>query len=119
MANIGQILIKIGKLPQFEEWRMSSSDELLKKAEFIELMRSPGTPSYSASKTINEKWESLTYYPGLVIQTVPPHPDKDNPLIAYVLNKSVARRLIEDTIPKRIRNNYASREYYLKTGEVR
>lgn len=119
MANIGQILIKIGKLPQFEGWRMNGEDELLKKAEFIELMRSPGTPSYSASKTINEKWESLKYYPGLVTQTVPPNPTKDHPLIAYVLSKSVARRLIEDTIPKRIRNNYASKEYYLKTGEVR
>lgn len=118
MVNIGQILIKVGKLPQFDGWQMKEDCELLRKEEFIELMRAPGIPCFSASKTIKEKWDSLRYYPGLVQQTIPPKPDAANPLRAYVIDKMIARRLIEDTMPKRIRNNYIRREHYLKTGEV-
>ena len=126
MVNIGQVLIKIGKLEQFDGWQMKEERELLRRSEFIELMMSPGTPCYSSMKTINEKWRSLASYYGLVEQTFYAFktvdgkevPDKDLPPRGYVLNKAAANRLIQDTIPKRIRSNYALTSHYLKTGEV-
>lgn len=128
MANIGQLLIKLGKFPRVDGWMFDGENVPIKREEFEEIMRAPGTPCYAASKTILDKWRALRYSPGLVVSTAYPlikgedgelTPDESKPANLYVLNKDAARRIIEDTIPKRIRNNYAAKNYYLKTGEVR
>lgn len=128
MANIGQLLIKLGKLPRVNGWMFDGENVPIKRVEFEEIIRAPGTPCYTASKTILEKWRSFSYYPGLVVTTVYPclegedgefTPIESKPANLYILNKAAARRLIEDTIPKTVRNNLAAKNYYLKTGEVR
>ena len=135
MVNIGQILIKIGTLEDFKNWQFEGDLLSINRETFIKLMMSPGIPCYSARKTVNEKWASLrdyfgladgVLYPNLLGKDGKPVRDSEGNIVfdynalplAYVLNKKTAKRLIEDTIPKRIRNNYVAREHYLKTGEV-
>lgn len=135
MVNIGQVLIKIGTLPEVDGWQCTDEEILLSREDFIQLMMAPGTPCYSSMKSINEKWAMLRSAYGLVVRAFPALVkgrdgrallDKDGapvtnptaPPRAYLLSKERARMIITDTIPKRIRNNHLSREHYLKTGEV-
>lgn len=135
MVNVGQILIKIGTLEEFKDWQFEGDRHPINRETFTQLMMSPGIPCYCARKTVNEKWASLrdylgladgVFYPDLLGNDGEPVLDSEGNVVSdrnalplvYILNKQVARKLIEDTIPKRIRNNYLAREHYLKTGEV-
>lgn len=135
MVNIGQILIKIGTLPDFDGWQCKDDSVLLHRSDFVRLMQTPGIPCYSAMKTINEKWRMLSTCYGLVVQSFPAFVtgkdgepisdegglyqiDATRPPRAYLISKARARIIINDTIPKRIRNNYAATQRYLKTGEI-
>lgn len=135
VVNLGQILIKIGTLPEVDGWQCRDDRILLNRTDFIQLMMAPGIPCYSSMKSINEKWAMLSNQFRLVDQVFPallkdregnplcgkdggPITDLNRPPRAYLINKERARQIINDTIPKRIRNNHLSREHYLKTGEV-
>lgn len=135
VVNLGQILIKIGTLPEVDGWQCRDDRILLNRTDFIQLMMAPGIPCYSSMKSINEKWAMLCNQFRLVDQVFPallkdregnslcgkdggPITDPNRPPRAYLINKERARQIINDTIPKRIRNNHLSREHYLKTGEV-
>ena len=135
MVNVGQILIKIGTLPEFDGWQCHADIIPLTRTDFIQLMMAPGIPCYSSMKSINEKWAMLRSQPQLIERAFYPFVtdkdgnrvyDKDGAPVAntnlppsmYLMRKARARQIITDTIPKRIRNNHASREHYLKTGEV-
>lgn len=135
MVNVGQILIKIGTLPEFDGWQCREDLILLSRKDFVQLMMTPGIPCYSSMKSINEKWAMLrdqfqlverVYYPRVIDKDGNTVYDKDGapvfntnlPPSAYTLRKARARQIITDTIPKRIRNNQISRDHYLKTGEV-
>lgn len=135
VVNLGQILIKIGTLPEVDGWQCRDDRILLNRTDFIQLMMAPGIPCYSSMKSINEKWAMLSNQFRLVDQVFPallkdregnplcgkdgaPLTDLNRPPRAYLINKERARQIINDTIPKRIRNNHLSREHYLKTGEV-
>lgn len=135
MVNIGQILIKIGTLPDVDGWQCRDDFILLHREDFIKLMMAPGIPCYSSMKSINEKWAMLrsqfklvdnVFYPRVTDKDGKDVYDKDGapvfntnlPPSAYTLSKARARQIITDTIPKRIRNNQLSRDHYLKTGEV-
>ena len=135
MVNVGQILIKVGTLPDVEGWQCKEDVIIIYRKDFIELMQAPGIPCYSAMKTINEKWRMLSTCYGLVEKVFPAFAtgkdgkilydkqginiiDESRPPRAYLINKSRARIIINDTIPKRIRNNYAATQRYLKTGEI-
>ena len=113
VVSIGQILIKIGRLWEPADGWMGADSVAIPYLEFRSILRSPEYPSYSADKTIREKWSALRCYCGLVDQACP----AGNPVVIY-LNRDAAKRIIQDSIPRRIRSNYASREHYLKTGEV-
>lgn len=135
MVNIGQILIKIGTLPDVDGWQFRDDEILLSRKDFVQLMMAPGIPCYSSMKSINEKWAMLrdqfqlvkrVYYPRVIDKDGNTIYDKDGapvfntnlPPSAYLLSKARARQIITDTIPKRIWNNQISRDHYLKTGEV-
>ena len=135
MVNVGQILIKIGTLPDVDGWQCRDDVIFLRREDFTKLMMAPGIPCYSSMKSINEKWAMLrdqfqlverVYYPRVIDKDGNAVYDKDGvpvfntnlPPSAYVINKARARQIITDTIPKRIRNNQISRDHYLKTGEV-
>lgn len=135
MVNIGQILIKIGTLPDVDGWQCRDEVIFLHREDFIKLMMAPGIPCYSSMKSINEKWAMLrdqfklverVYYPRVTDKDGNSVYGKDGapvfntnlPPTAYTINKARARQIITDTIPKRIRNNQISRDHYLKTGEV-
>lgn len=113
MASMGQILIKIGRRWEPADGWMGAESVAIPYLEFRSIMRSPEYPSYSADKTIREKWGALRCYCGLVVQACP----EDYPVVIY-LSRDAAKRIIQDSIPRRIRSNFASREHYLKTGEV-
>lgn len=114
MANIGQILIKIGRQWDDAAGWLGAASVAIPFVNFCEIMRSPMYPSYAASKTIREKWTALRYYYGLVDQACP---DVPSPTVVYI-NRDRAKAIIQESIPKRIKSNYAAREHYLKTGEV-
>ena len=135
MVNVGQILIKIGTLPDVEGWQCIEDVVIIYRRDFVELMQAPGIPCYSAMKTINEKWRMLSTCYGLVEKVFPAFAtgkdgkilydkqginiiDETRPPRAYLISKARARIIINDTIPKRIRNNYAATQRYLKTGEI-
>lgn len=135
MVNVGQILIKIGTLPDVDGWQCRDDVVFLRREDFTKLMMAPGIPCYSSMKSINEKWVMLrdqfklverVYYPCVTDKDGNSVYDKDGvpvfntnlPPTAYTINKARARQIITDTIPKRIRNNQISRDHYLKTGEV-
>lgn len=135
MVNIGQILIKIGTLPDVDGWQCHDDLILLHRDDFVKLMMAPGIPCYSSMKSINEKWAMLrnqfklvdnVFYPRVTDKDGKDVYDKDGapvfntnlPPSAYTLSKARARQIITDTIPKRIRTNQISRDHYLKTGEV-
>ena len=135
MVNVGQILIKIGTLPDVDGWQCHDERILLSRTDFVQLMMAPGIPCYSSMKSINEKWAMLrnqfklvdnVFYPRVIDKDGKDVYNKDGtpvfntnlPPSAYTINKARARQIITDTIPKRIRNNPLYRDHYLKTGEV-
>lgn len=114
MVSIGQILIKIGRKWDGAAGWLGAPSVALPYSEFRAIMRSPEYPSYSADKTIREKWGALRCYYGLIDQACP---DVAHPAVMYI-NRDRAKMIIQDSVPRRIRSNYARREHYLKTGEV-
>lgn len=123
MVNLGQILIKIGTLPEVDGWQCADDRVMVYRDAFIELMMAPGIPCYSSMKSINEKWRMIGMTYGLVANSFPAldsegKPKPDAPARAYLMSKERARAIIRDTIPRRIRGNHLSTEHYLKTGEV-
>ncbi len=109
MVSIAQVLIKLGH--SFDEWTGAERSPLY-YADFEAIMRSPGIPSYSATKTIREKWKALAVYPIHDTKYNMVKPD------VYMIDFAKVRQYIEETIPECIRYDVASRSIYLKSGRI-
>ena len=116
MVTLSQILIKIGHdLPQAHAWEGDRPVQIT-TFEFERVLRNPGPFYIDSKKTIREKWASLTYYPGLVVNKITKE-EGAKPIVLH-LDPAVARTLIIDTMPRSLlRRNAMEREHYLKTGE--
>lgn len=114
MVTLSQILIKIGHdLPHAQAWEGDRPVQIT-RPDFERVLRSPGPFLLDSKKTIREKWDSLTCYPGLVVSKAP----QTGKAVVLGLDPAVARSLIIETMPRAmLRRNAMEREHYLKTGE--
>lgn len=112
MAKFGQILYKIGKQKQFNEWDGKDVFRLT-KVEFVRIMKGKGYPQYEARKTINEKWASFHDYYKLVQSS-----GKNEELGEWILiNAEAAKREIDECVPEKFRGQVGGKVLYL-TGRA-
>lgn len=114
MVTISQILIKLGHdIPHAQGWEGDRPVQI-PFAEFERSMRNPGAFTLDAKKTIREKWNSLVYYPNLVVGRAP----QTGKPVVLTLDPAAAKTLIVEAMPRSVmRCSAAIREQYLKTGE--